>query len=117
VRRHTAVLLGTTVGITLALAACSSEPPGDSTAQPVAPSNTSASATSGTAANRTTAATPGTGNGTAAALRALRTATKAVPQGRTFDLDREGRNGQPVWSVQVAADRQRQFVPTVTADG
>ena len=116
-RRHTSILLGTALGITLALAACSSEPPNGSTDQPPTPSTAAASASSGTAANRTTAATPDTGNRTAVALRALTTATKAVPQGRAFDLDREGRNGQPVWSVQVAADRQRQFVLTITADG
>ena len=116
-RRHTSLLLGTALGIALALAACSSEPPTGSTAQPPAPSITAASATSGTAATGAIAATPDTGNGTAVAVRALQTATKAVPQGRAFDLDRDGRNGQPVWSVQVAAAQQRQFVLTITADG
>jgi hypothetical protein len=107
-------LIGICLGIALTLAACSDRQ-GASTAQPSA-----ASATTAPAVSPATAATPATssGKGTAgAALRALRAAAEAVPQGRVYDLDRERRGGGPVWSVDVGVSRQRQLTLTFTGDG
>jgi Peptidase propeptide and YPEB domain len=107
-------LIGTCLGIALTLAACS-DGRGASTAQPSAASTTTTPASS-----RTTAATPASPSAkstTGAALRALRAAARAVPQGRAYDLDRERRDGTPVWLVKVAGTRQRQFTLAFTADG
>jgi uncharacterized membrane protein YkoI len=106
-------LMGTCLGIALTLAACGNGPDA-STAQPSTPATTAAPAQSpGPAA---TAAARNLEN-TTGALRALQAATKAVPQGRVSNLDRERRDGRLVWLVEVAGTRQRQFTLAVTADG
>lgn len=113
-RNRRPTLIGVCLGIAVTLAACS-DGQGASMAQPSAASTTTAPASS-----RTTATTPATSSAkstTGAALRALRAAAKAVSQGRAYDLDRERRDGTPVWPVKVASTRQHQFTLAFTADG
>jgi uncharacterized membrane protein YkoI len=72
---------------------------------------------SSVAGGATTGSTTGSADpSVAAAVRALQSAARAVPQGKAFDLDQETRGGQPVWDVKVASG-QRQFDLAVAADG
>jgi uncharacterized membrane protein YkoI len=78
---------------------------------------TNQSATSSSAATTSSTVASGSADDSvAAALRALQTAARAVPNGKAFDLDDDTRGGQPSWEVKVASG-QRQFDLDVTADG
>jgi hypothetical protein len=113
-RRPRSVLAATGLAVAVLLAGCGGSDT-TSTGQQ-ATSTTSQSTTSSSPATTSTAASESTDASVAAALRALRTAARAVPNGKAFDLDDDTRGGQPIWEVKVASG-QRQFDLDISADG
>jgi uncharacterized membrane protein YkoI len=123
-RRPRSVLAATGLAVAVLLAGCGGsdttstgqQATSTTSATTTSQSTTSQSTTSSSPATTSTAASGSTDASVAAALRALRTAARAVPQAKAFDLDDDTRGGQPIWEVKVASG-QRQFDLDVTADG
>ncbi|HWD46652.1 MAG TPA: PepSY domain-containing protein [Actinomycetota bacterium] len=118
-RRPRSVLAATGLAVAVLLAGCGGSDTTTSGQQATSTTSTTTSqstTTSSAATTSSTAASASTDASVAAALRALQTATRAVPNGKAFDLDDDTRRGQRVWEVKVASG-QRQFDLDVAADG
>jgi uncharacterized membrane protein YkoI len=114
--RPRSAFAATCLALAVLLAGCGGSDNTSSGQQATATTSQPTTSSSAATTSSTTAATGSTDDRVAAAVRALQTATRAVPNATAFDLDDDTRGGRPIWEVKVASGR-RQLDLAVTADG